>query len=31
MLELDTLSLEGDLLETPYQTLKKNKHSPLAI
>jgi hypothetical protein len=31
MLELDTLPLEGDLLETFHSALKKNKHPLLAI
>jgi hypothetical protein len=31
MLELDPLSLEGDLLDPLHPPLKKNKHLPLAI
>jgi hypothetical protein len=31
MLEVDPLPLEGDLLETLYPGLKKNRYPPLAI
>jgi hypothetical protein len=31
VLELYPLPLEGDLLETLYLVLKKNRHPPLAI